>query len=133
MNRFVLDACCLIAFFNQEKGFEVVERILSEENEVYISIVNVFEICYDLERSNPEVNGTDIYEDILELPIQIEDKIDKIHLQHSIYFKNKYRISVADAFALGLAKKVNAKIVTADHHEFDLIYINENLEFEWIR
>jgi PIN domain nuclease of toxin-antitoxin system len=30
----VLDACCLIAFFNQEKGFEVVERILSEENEV---------------------------------------------------------------------------------------------------
>jgi PIN domain nuclease of toxin-antitoxin system len=89
LNRFVLDACCLIAFFNQEKGFEVVERILSEENEVYISIVNVFEICYDLERSNPEVNGTEIYEDILDLPIQIEDKIDKIHLQHFNLFQEQ--------------------------------------------
>lgn len=97
MNRFVLDACCLIAFFNQEKGFEVVERILSEENEVYISIVNVFEICYDLERSNPEVNGTEIYEDILDLPIQIEDKNYIIQNSITIPDMRDIRIEVIQA------------------------------------
>lgn len=29
MNRYVFDACALIAFFNQENGVDEVERVLS--------------------------------------------------------------------------------------------------------
>lgn len=133
MKKYVLDACSLIAYFNQENGSEKVEEILSEENDIFISIVNVFEICYDLDRTSEDISGLDIYNDIKELPLTIIETIDKEQIEHAIFFKNQFKISVADSFALSLARKVNAILVTSDHHEFDEIEKEGLLNFLWIR
>ena len=49
------------------------------------------------------------------------------------YFKTKYKISFADSFVLATAKLNNARIVTSDHHEFDVIEKSRDVAFEWIR
>ncbi|MGI8637617.1 MAG: PIN domain-containing protein [Segetibacter sp.] len=54
-------------------------------------------------------------------------------IQEIGYFKTTYKISFADCFVLSTAKLYGAKVVTSDHHEFDLIDQNRDLEFEWIR
>ena len=52
---------------------------------------------------------------------------------NQIYFKVNYKVSVADSFALGLAKENRAIMVSSDHHEFDIIENSKELEFSWIR
>ncbi len=133
MTKYVLDACALIAYFNHENGSDIVEQILLEENERYVSIINVFEVCYDLERNSKESIGLGVYEDIQKLPITVIDTIDSKQIEHAIYFKNNFKISVADSFALGLAKKLSGILITADHHEFDPIDESRLLDFLWIR
>jgi PIN domain nuclease of toxin-antitoxin system len=39
----------------------------------------------------------------------------------------------ADSFALSTAICQQATIITADHHEFDKVEQNENINFLWIR
>jgi predicted nucleic acid-binding protein len=50
-----------------------------------------------------------------------------------MYFKANYKISVADSFALGLAKVNQAVLVSGDHHEFDIIEKAGELKFHWFR
>ncbi len=40
---------------------------------------------------------------------------------------------MADSIALGLGKQLKAKVVTADHHEFDKIEEKKSADFYWIR
>ena len=48
---FVLDACALIAYFNDEVGAEVVEDLLERARQdrarLYVAAVNVYELFYD--------------------------------------------------------------------------------------
>jgi predicted nucleic acid-binding protein len=48
-------------------------------------------------------------------------------------FKVDFSISLADSIALGLGKELSAKVVTADHNEFDKIEEIESADFYWIR
>jgi len=54
-------------------------------------------------------------------------------LRQAIYFKTTYAVSVADVLALGLTKARQAVMVTADHHEFDVIDQAHEVSFHWIR
>lgn len=51
MEKYVLDACALIAFFNDEEGAGKVEMILEQaengEVELYLASINLFEVYYD--------------------------------------------------------------------------------------
>ncbi|OQX13575.1 MAG: VapC toxin family PIN domain ribonuclease, partial [Desulfobacteraceae bacterium IS3] len=53
---FVLDACSLIAFFNDEAGADVVEKLLvkawQNDIELIISIINLLEIYYGIYRED---------------------------------------------------------------------------------
>lgn len=133
MKKLVFDACSLIAYFNSEKGADIVENLFTNKCDRYISVINVFEVCYDLAKSTNLETGLEIYQDIQDLPIQIIDSIDKEQIEYAVYFKNKYKISVADSFVLGLAKKLDATVVTSDHHEFDVIEKEKQLDFHWLR
>jgi predicted nucleic acid-binding protein len=44
-----------------------------------------------------------------------------------------YRISLADSLALAEAKTRGARIMTADHHEFDTLDKKGEVAFLWIR
>ena len=42
MKTFVLDACALIAYFNDEEGAEIIETLLAGRNQIFVSIQKKF-------------------------------------------------------------------------------------------
>lgn len=134
--RFVFDACALIAYLNDEAGAEIVEELLEsarqDKIELYVAAVNVYELYYDcLRRDN--ATAQELVEDIYDLPLTIVEELNRPLMQNAGKFKAKYRISLADSVALGLAQQLDAFLVTSDHHEFDTIERDGVIRFWWIR
>lgn len=134
MKTYVFDACALIAFFNQEQGADKVEDVLMMKDcSRLMSVINIYEVCYDAAKSSGIDEGIKLYHEIRKLPISIVRKIGENVLKEAVGFKIGYKLSVADSFALGLAKVNNVMLVTADHHEFDIVEKAKALEFYWLR
>ena len=137
MEAYVLDACSLIAFLNDEEGADRVENLLKnakERNvELFMNKLNVLEVYYGIYRDDGEGAADEILSKILELPVEIIDDLSDAVLKESGRLKGSYRISLADSIALGEAKVRNAQVVTADHHEFDLLEEKGEGNFFWIR
>ena len=130
----VLDACSLIAFFNDERGAEIVSKILQEVNRIEISAINLLEIAYDaVRRTGDSASATKIIEIVSALPVHICWDLDAALIKSASSFKARFRISMADAVALALAEKLSAPLVTCDHHEFDPIENSGQARFLWIR
>ena len=118
----VLDPCALIAFFNDEPGAGVVASLLEEVRSVEMSAVNLLEIAYDsIRRTGDPQSAGEVLDAVRQLPIRIHWNIDDAVFFDVARFKAGYRISLADAFALALAKTLGAPVATSDHHEFDSI------------
>lgn len=133
MNPYVLDACALIAFFNNEEGADIIEAILESDNPIYVSIINVFEIYYDSYRRGGEEKANELLDEIGKLPLTIIEDINRDIIKNAAFFKVNFSISLADSIALGLGKHLNAKVVTSDHHEFDVIENKKLIDFFWLR
>jgi uncharacterized protein len=130
----VLDACALIAFFNDEPGSDVVAAVLQEAPSVEISVVDLLEIAYDaVRRSGDPGSAGELLEAVQQLPINIHWNISDPVFHHAAYFKARFRISLADAFALALAKTLGGPVATSDHHEFDHLETEDAARFIWIR
>jgi predicted nucleic acid-binding protein len=71
--------------------------------------------------------------DIKSIPIEINSEISDNLLKEAGRFKITYKISLADSIVLAEAKMNSASIITADHHEFNIIEESENMDFFWIR
>lgn len=136
-NIFVLDACAMIAFLSDEVGASKVQELLDLANygniSLYIHQINLLEIHYGIVRSDGIELANHILAEIRKLPLEVVDKIDNHLFANSSYFKSNYKISLADSIALGLSKSLKAKLVTSDHHEFDIIDNYHEVEFYWIR
>ena len=134
MKRHVLDACALIAYFNDEDGAAVVEDLLASNKEIFMSVVNLYEVCYDAARtSGNEHTVSEILETVRQLPIVIVWEVTDELLQTAARFKIRYKISLADSFALGLADVIDAVIVSADHHEFEPVEQAGEVSVLWFR
>jgi PIN domain nuclease of toxin-antitoxin system len=132
--QIVLDACALIAFLNDEPGAEIVAAMLEDSISVEMSAINLLEIAYDAVRSSGSTEAaTDILNAINQLPIKIHWHMNEEVFRHAAEYKSSYRISLADAIALALAKSLNAPVATSDHHEFDLLDSKGLARFIWIR
>lgn len=137
MEAFVLDACSLIAFLNDEEGAGKVEDLLRKAKEekvkLYMNKVNILEIYYGIYRDDGEEAADEILSKIPELPIVIIDNLSDAVLRESSRLKAGYSISLADSIAIGEANVRNAQLVTADHHEFDPLEEKGEAKFYWIR
>lgn len=136
-NIYVLDACSIIAFLNMEAGAGNLFGLFKEARLgnciIMISVVNLCEVFYDCLKINGIETALKMLEDIKLLPIIIcRDIGDELILEASI-FKVNWKLSLADAFAAGLTKLNNGKLVTTDHHEFDPIAKSDLIEFFWLR
>lgn len=120
-------------FESGSRGEQVEQLLKQSECARLMSLINVYEVCYDAARVSGLAEGMTLYRRIKTMPVVILRELDDHMLEHAIYFKITYAISVADAMALGLAKARNAALVTADHHEFDQIDHANELDFYWIR
>ena len=137
MNKFVLDACALISLLNKEQGYEKIRNLMIGaelgEVSVYMNSVNLLEVYYD----RIKVNGADVADAFLETVygsyIEILENQNKDILRNAGMLKAKYKMSLADSFALSTAISKQATIITSDHHEFDVVEQNENIKFLWLR
>ena len=134
---YVLDACSLIAFFNDEPGAEKVQELfqkaVNEEAEIFLHAINFYEIYYDCLRAKGTVEANELFSEIDNLPITLEREISDRLITEASYFKVNEKVSLADSIMLGLAKIKDAAAVSSDHHEFDPIAIKKLVNFFWIR
>jgi uncharacterized protein len=133
-DKYVLDSCAIIAFLYGEQGKGTVKDLLNGDNEIYMHSVSVLEVYYDaikrIESDKADLFLKWIFNDS---PIKILLEVTEKTIRDAGYFKSAYKISLGDSFVLATAKLHNAKIISSDHHEFDVIEKQENVNFLWIR
>ena len=135
--KFILDACALIAYFKQEPGFQAMiqffERADDEEISLSIHKLNLLEVYYGFYRDDGIEQAEAILADSLSLPIIIVDDLSDSLFREAGRLKALYDISFADSIALALASKTERAIITADRHEFETLEHKESIKFNWIR
>jgi predicted nucleic acid-binding protein len=135
--RYVFDACALIAFLNDEEGADKVEELfvssVRSPNRLLIHEINLLEIYYGVFRHGGESLADQTLAKINGLPLKVVRGMRNSVFREAGRLKATYKISLADSIALAEAKSRSFSLITCDHHEFDIIERNKELEFYWIR
>ena len=116
-NRFILDSYAILAFLQGTPGVEQVKKLLleasGEQCQLFVSIVNVGEVLYLIERENDLFAAQEALARIDELPIKVID-INRAHTIVASHLKAGGRISFADCYAAALGIMNQATVVTGD-------------------
>jgi PIN domain nuclease of toxin-antitoxin system len=120
---FVLDASAMIAFLRDEPGAETVaEALLDLESRCYAHALNLCEVFYDFHRASGRGEALGAIADLARVGVIEDAHLDSGVWQAAGTLKaNLRRVSLADCFAIDLADRMQATILTADHHEFDVL------------
>lgn len=126
---YVIDACALIALINQETGSEVVRDLLkkSESGRCHVKMhaVNLCEVYYDCLRVKNSKVADELLKTVGTMPLEVISSIENSLLKEVGLIKARQKVSLADAFAIGLAKVSKAHLVTSDHHELEFLSVKE--------
>ena len=137
MPLYILDACALIAFLRKETGWEHVKNILLQayEKTVFIHMhnFNLLEVYYDIYRSIGKEKADEELAMIRLLPVSFNASLTNNIFLEAGRLKATYKISLADAVVLAQTNVTKGILLTADHHEFDVIEEKESIKFFWIR
>ncbi|MBI5487827.1 MAG: PIN domain-containing protein [Deltaproteobacteria bacterium] len=128
----VLDACALIAFFRAEQGWRRVAASI-RRGHASIHAVNLCEVFYDALRSGDDRRADTVWGTVARMGLVVHRDMDDAFLAAVGRWKVRHRISLADAFALALAERLEAVLQTTDHSEFDPIDREGEIRFEWLR
>lgn len=114
---YVLDSFALLAYLENEAGALLVEEILmsakQEVNQVLFSLINYGECLYIVERERGLLQAQTMIGMIDQLPIAVVE-VDRTHVLAAAHLKAHYPISYADAFAVSLAQRRQATLLTGD-------------------
>jgi len=136
-NVYVLDACALIALITDEAGADTVSEIINSayrgEANVFLNKLNLLEVYYGDYRVHGKTAADNMLGKVKKLPISIVHEISDAVFLEAGRLKAVYKVSIADAVALAEASVFGAALVTADHHEMDVVDKNEKIHFLWIR
>lgn len=134
---FILDACALISYLNEEPGKDAVKEILmkaySDEITIIMNKLNLLEVYYDIYRRCGKAAATNMIETIADAPVHVISELSDDVFNEAGRLKATYRISIADSVALAEASVSGGSLLTSDHHEFDAIEQSEVVKFHWIR
>ena len=115
--KYVLDSFAVLAFLQNESAAPVVREVLeygaSNDDALYLSVVNLSECLYIVERRRGAETARRVLEAIQECPIRIEAATDR-HAVIAARIKAQHRVSLADAYAAALALEKTATVVTGD-------------------
>jgi predicted nucleic acid-binding protein len=133
MPDYLFDSHALLAFFQKEKGAEVVEKILrkalTQQIDRFICIINLGEIIYITKRQFGESKKLEILGRVYQLGFKVLPIPDTLVFK-AAELKAEYAISYADCFALACALEQSAILVTGDP-EFKKVSALINIH--WIR
>lgn len=114
---FVFDSHALLKFFQKERGYETIVRLLRDINAAgrtkYLNAINLGEIIYTTKRTFGDQQKIAILAHIERLGFTILPAPNTLIFQAAEY-KAQYSISFADCFALASAVEQKAPIVTGD-------------------
>lgn len=133
--RYVLDACAVIAYFKREPGFETVKEALADERaSFFIHAVNLVEVRYDVMRTAGAPYAPQLLRDLVELGVRTRRDMSNAFLAGVAGHKARFRrISLADCFAVELARKLDAHVLTSDHREFAPVVDADVAKVDFIR
>lgn len=123
MPNYVFDACALIALADDEDGASVLESYLAgEDNVCFVHSLNFCEVYYNAHRNSSEDEAKELVKEFIGLGVILRDDMDIAFWQEVGNLKSIHRrVSLADCCAIALANRLNAGLVTSDHHEFDIL------------
>jgi len=137
VNNYILDACALIALLQDEPGADEVAAAINAANKGKVAItmhkINFLEVYYDVYRSRGKEQADFMTAELKKRPVLINPEISDAIFTDAGRLKATYRISLADAIALAQTKVLDGELMTADHHEFDVIEKREPVRIKWIR
>lgn len=118
-----LDASALIAFLRDEPGSAVVaEVLLDPDSQCYAHALNLCEVFYDFERASTRQEARQAIADLARMGVITDANLMPPVWQAAGSLKATLRrVSLADCFAIELSERLQATILTADHHEFDVL------------
>ena len=134
---FVLDSSALLAFLHGEQGQELVAELLAAADEGRLTVrlhrIHLGEVYYLLYRRGGEKIAEAMVDDVRKLPITIDDRVSPMLMREAAKLKATNRVSYADAFAAGLAKVRDARLVTCDRREFGPLESKAEARVLWAR
>lgn len=119
----VLDANALIAIFNREAGAVNARRLLRQHRgETFIHAMNFYEVFYGYERDKGRAYAERIWANLDNAEIQVRNDMDRALLRDASFMKSNHKMSLADSFAVALARRLDCALVSTDHHELDAVH-----------
>lgn len=118
--KYVLDACALISLLRNEQGALLVRQALEADDSVcLIHAVNLCEVYYDCLRSY-DTEATDrLLDNLLACGVLLRNDMDVEFWKAAGRLKSRGRIALADCFAVTLAAREEAVLLTSDRHKFE--------------
>lgn len=129
---FVLDSFALLAYLQDEPVGARIESLLDnaekEKCRLLLSLINLGEILYIIERRGGVAKTQDTLALIRQLPVEIP-AVDEQLVFGAAHIKATYAISYADAFVVATAMQEHATVVSADpeFHSVETI-----VQVEWL-
>jgi ribonuclease VapC len=116
-NSIVLDTWALLAYLDGEPAARVVRQALRQSRAKRVSlllcIINYGEALYIIERERGLHQAQRAVGIIDQLPLQVIPA-DRPLVFDAAHIKARYPVSYADAFAIALAKRADARVMTGD-------------------
>ncbi len=132
-SRYLFDSHALLAFFQEEKGTEVVAKILrralKQRLDRLICVINLGEIIYMTKRRFGDNKKVEILGRVHQLGFKILPAPEAL-VYKAAELKADYPISYADCFALACALEQSAILITGDP-EFKKV--SHLINIQWIR
>ena len=115
--RYLIDSSAWIEYLKGSKTGEKVNKILKENEEIFVLSIIIAEVVSKIERES--LNSQLAYESMIKNAkiFDITPKISKeAGLLHAKIKQNQKSFSLADALIISSAKMINAELVTKDSH-----------------
>ena len=131
-SAFVLDTFALLAYLQEEPAAARVELLMDQaikdKYRLYISIINLGEVLYIIERRGKASKAQEALALIRQLPIEIL-AADEPAVFSAAHIKASHALSYADACAVAAALHENACILTGDAEFKD---VEQMVKVEWL-
>lgn len=119
---YILDACAMIAYLNNEPGADVVEAAMVDPaNRCYAHAINLCEVFYQFHRAGGESAATGAISDLQRMNVIERADFDSAFWQDAGKLKAGGGVSLADCFAIALTNRLSGSLLTSDHHELDAV------------
>ena len=130
---YILDAFALMAYLQGEPAAQRVRDLFVDGGNgkchLYISIINLGEVLYNMERNHGVSKAHEALTIIQSLPIEILPADDQTVFA-AAHIKANHPISYADAFVIVAAQKLDGIVMTGDSEFQD---VTELAKIEWLK